>query len=167
MKKYIHTHMYMYVCIYTHIYKFVPLTMYKWSWKPFRNAFKLQSTLSIILTCIKWDHFKHIPKWSFLQLQKILSHVFHSDCGLHAVIALYKIHSSLITQYYLYCWTSEDNFAIKFNLQSLFSTNLLAEEDWNTPKYTLQAMTLIAFFYFWNSRTLNISILSYWNAGIF
>lgn len=66
--------------------------------------------------------------------------IFHSDCSLHAVIALYKIHSSLITQYYLHCWTSEDNFAIKFNLRSLFSTNLLAEEKMkhtkaHTPSY--------------------------------
>ena len=101
-------------------------------------AFKLQYTLSIIITWIKPDNFKHIPQMQFsIDYRKFLSNIFHSDCSLHAVIALYKTHSNLISQYYLHCWASEDDFAIKFNLQSLFSTNLPAEEKWNTPRYTL------------------------------
>lgn len=69
-----------------------------------------------------------------------------------AIIALHKIHSSLITLYYLYCWTPEDNFAIKFNFQSLFSTNLLAEEKWNWLSYTLHAMSWMVMIISWVVR---------------
>lgn len=56
MKKYVS------VCV----YKFVPLTIYKWSLKPFRNtAFELQYTFSIIITCIKWNNVQHISKMKF------------------------------------------------------------------------------------------------------
>lgn len=49
-----------------HIYKFVPLTTYKWLLKPFSNvAFKLKYILFIIITYIKPDNFKNIPQMQF------------------------------------------------------------------------------------------------------
>lgn len=151
----------------------------------FRDAiFKLWYIWHVIVTCIICNDSQHILKWSLLQIlnispnevsyrwQETLSSTLHPDRTLHAVIASYKIHSSLITLYYLYYWTSEGDFAIKFNLQSLFSTNLPAEEKLDQLSYTLRVIICMVMFIYSIVRTqthqfYHIERLKYFNCQSF